>query len=193
MKHSLVFCAGLLACVVSTAQLAPTGGDVWSNVPSASDDRFTNPKSKLYAGPNGWHNFGEVRAEVANAAKTRYTFKSGLEYMTTPASFVFATSSQLQVAEVYFGTQRPAPGVYTVGPKANASQKKAAVSFMDSAHNKLLGWQSAEQSGTVTVTQVNKYLYFSARNLRLVPQGMHNQGDFKQPMALGFEGAVVAD
>ena len=125
MKHSLVFCAGLLACVVSTAQLAPTGGDVWSNVPSASDDRFTNPKSKLYAGPNGWHNFGEVRAEVANAAKTRYTFKSGLEYMTTPASFVFATSSQLQVAEVDFGTQRPAPGVYTVGPKANASQKKA--------------------------------------------------------------------
>ena len=62
-----------------------------------------------------------------------------------------------------------------------------------SAHNKLLGWQSAEQSGTVTVTQVNKYLYFSARNLRLVPLGMHNQGDFKQPMALGFEGAVVAD
>lgn len=43
------------------------------------------------------------------------------------------------------------------------------------------------------MTQVNKYLYFSARNLRLVPQGMHNQGDFKQPMALGFEGAVVAD
>lgn len=69
MKHSLVLCAGLLACVVSHAQPAPpAGNDTWGNVPTASDDRFTNPKSKLYAGPNGWHNFGEVRAEVAGAA-----------------------------------------------------------------------------------------------------------------------------
>ena len=76
MKHSLVLCAALLACAVGHAQPAPAapaaGNDTWGNVPSASDDRFTNPKSKLYAGPNGWHNFGEVRAEVAGGAGKRY-------------------------------------------------------------------------------------------------------------------------
>ena len=35
--------------------------DVWGVSPPASDDRFSNPQSKLYAGPNGYWNTGEVR------------------------------------------------------------------------------------------------------------------------------------
>ena len=77
MRSSPLLAAGLLACTL-LAQAQPA--DTWSNAPTASDDRYTNPKSKLYAGPNGWHNFGEVRAEVANAAKTAYSFKTGLNH-----------------------------------------------------------------------------------------------------------------
>lgn len=197
MKHSLVLCAGLLACVVSHAQPAPAapaaGNDTWGNVPTASDDRFTNPKSKLYAGPNGWHNFGEVRAEVAGAAGKRYAMKTGLNYLETPKSFVFASNAQLQVTEVDFGTHKPAPGVYEVSAKPSAAQKQAKVSFMDSSGGKLLGWQSGDKAGSVTVSQVNGYLYVKARGLRLAPVGMHNTGDLKQPMVLGVEGAVVPE
>lgn len=196
MKAPLIFCTGLLACMLSQAQAqpaSPAGGDTWSNVPSASDDRFTNPKSKLYAGPNGWHNFGEVRAEVAGAAGKRYAMKTGLNYLETPKSFVFASNSQLQLTEMDFGTNKPAPGVYEVGAKPNAAQKTAAVSFMDSSGGKLLGWKSADKAGTVTVSQVNGYLYFKARGLRLVPEGLHNTGDLKQPMVLGVEGAVAPE
>ena len=194
MKHSLVLCAGLLACVVGHAQPAPAAAnDTWGNVPAASDDRFTNPKSKLYAGPNGWHNFGEVRAEVAGAAGKRYAMKTGLSYLETPKSFVFASNAQLQVAEIDFGTSKPAPGVYEASAQPNAAQKQAKVSFMDSSGGKLLGWESGDKAGSVTVSQVNGYVYFKARGLRLSPVGMHNTGDLKQPMALGFEGAVVPD
>lgn len=191
MKRSLVLAASLLACALTHAQAAPAAGDTWGNVPPASDDRFTNPKSKLYAGPNGWHNFGEVRAEVANAAKNRYAFKTGLNYLSMSKSYVFATSSQTQLVEVDFGTERPAPGTYEVSAKPDPAQKKALVSLTDASGGKLLGWQSTDKAGTVTVSNVNGYLYFTARNLRLAPVGMSNKGDLKQPMSLGFEGAVA--
>lgn len=191
MKTPLILCAGLLACTLAHAQPAAAGDDTWSNVPSASDDRFTNPKSKLYAGPNGWHNFGEVRSEVAGKSGKRYGFKTGLNYLETPQAFTFATNSQLQLATVDFGTAKPAPGVYEVGAKANAAQKKAAVSFMDSSGGTLLGWESADKAGSVTVSQANGYLYIKARGLRLTPVGMGNKGDLKQPMVLGLEGAVA--
>ncbi|MCZ8218274.1 MAG: hypothetical protein O9337_02550 [Acidovorax sp.] len=191
MKTPLILCAGLLACTLAHAQPAAAGDDTWSNVPSASDDRFTNPKSKLYAGPNGWHNFGEVRSEVAGKSGKRYGFKTGLNYLETPQAFTFATNSQLQLATVDFGTAKPAPGVYEVGAKANAAQKKAAVSFMDSSGGTLLGWESADKAGSVTVSQANGYLYIKARGLRLAPVGMSNKGDLKQPMVLGLEGAVA--
>lgn len=191
MKTPLILCAGLLACTLAHAQPAAAGDDTWSNVPSASDDRFTNPKSKLYAGPNGWHNFGEVRSEVAGKSGKRYSFKTGLNYLETPQAFTFATNSQLQLATVDFGTAKPAPGVYEVGAKANAAQKKAAVSFMDSSGGTLLGWESADKAGSVTVSQANGYLYIKARGLRLAPVGMGNKGDLKQLMVLGLEGAVA--
>ncbi|EJE48831.1 hypothetical protein PMI14_06768 [Acidovorax sp. CF316] len=193
MKPSLVLATSLLACALSHAQPAPAAGDTWSNVPPASDDRFTNPKSKLYAGPNGWHNFGEVRAEVANAAKSRYAFKTGLNYLSTPKAFVFATNSQTQLVEVDFGTDRPAPGAYEVAAKPDPAQKKVRVSLVDASGGKLLGWQSGDKAGTVAVSKVNGYLYFTARNLRLAPVGMSNTGDLKQPMSLGFEGAVAPE
>ena len=193
MKTLSILCVGLLACTIAHAQSAPSpsGDDTWSNVPAASDDRFTNPKSKLYAGPNGWHNFGEVRAEVAGKAGKRYGFKTGLNYLDTPQAFTFATNSQLQLATVDFGTPKPAPGVYEVAAKANAAHKKAAVSFMDSAGGTLLGWESTDKAGTVTVSQANGYLYVKARGLRLAPVGVGNKGDLKQPLVLGFEGAVA--
>ena len=199
MKAPLkILCAGLLACcALAHAQPAPasasTGGDTWSNVPSAPDDRFTNPKSKLYAGPNGWHDFGEVRAEVAGASAKRYGFKGGLHYMETPKSFIFSTSSQLQLVEVDFGTDKPAPGVYEAASKLAAAQKKVKVSFLDTSGGKLLGWESADKAGTVTVSQAGRYLYLKARGLRLAPVGMSNTGDLKQPMALGFEGALAPE
>lgn len=191
MKRSLVLAASLLACALTHAQPAPAAGDTWSNVSPAPDDRFTNPKSKLYSGPNGWHNFGEVRAEVANAAKNRYAFKTGLNYLSMSKSYVFATSSQTQLVEVDFGTERPGPGTYEVSAKPDPAQKKALVSLTDASGGKLLGWQSTDKAGTVTVSNVNGYLYFTARNLRLAPVGMSNKGDLKQPMSLGFEGAVA--
>ena len=179
---------GLLACVASHAQPA----DTWGNVPPAPDDRYTNPKGMLYAGPNGWYNFGEVRAEVANAAKTAYSFKTGLHYLATPQAYVFASDGQLRTLMLDFGTDKPAPGTYDAASKANAAQKKVAVSFADVSGNKLLEWKSADKSGTVVVSEVNGHRYFKARGLRLAPQGLHNTGDLKQPMTLGLEGAVVS-
>jgi hypothetical protein len=186
--------AGLLlgACAFAHAQPAPADG-TWGNVPSAPDDRFTNPKSKLYAGPNGWHDYGEVRGEVAGASGKRYGFKGGLHYMETPQSFVFSTSTQLQLAEVDLGSGKPEPGVYEVGAKAHAARKQAKVSFVDTSGGKLLGWESGAKAGTVTVSRVNGYLYLKARGLQLAPVGMGNTGALRQPLALGFEGALAPE
>lgn len=187
--RTLLAAAGLLACMVSHAQPV----DTWSNVSPAPDDRYTNPKSKLYSGPNGWYNFGEVRAEVANAAKTTFSFKTGLQYLITPQAYVFASNGQLRTLMLDFGTDKPAPGAYEAAAKANAAQKKVVVSFADVSNNKLLAWKSADKAGIVVVSEVNGHRYFKARGLRLAPEGMHNTGDLKQPMTLGLEGAVVPD
>ena len=54
MKISLLLGA-LLALTLSQVQSqAPAGADAWGKSPPASDDRFSNPKSKLYAGPDGY-------------------------------------------------------------------------------------------------------------------------------------------
>lgn len=188
MRSSPLLAAGLLACTL-LAQAQPA--DTWSNAPTASDDRYTNPKSKLYAGPNGWHNFGEVRAEVANAAKTAYSFKTGLNYLSTPQAFVFASNPQTRTLMLDFGTDKPAPGTYEAASQPNAAQKKVAVSFADVSSGKLLEWTSADKAGSVVVSEVNGYRYFKARGLRLAPRGMHNTGDLKQSVTLGLEGAVA--
>ncbi|MEO6686535.1 MAG: hypothetical protein ABIN24_11245, partial [Dyadobacter sp.] len=66
MKETVLLIAGLLISIFSFAQQATS--DSWSNVTQAPDDRYTNPKKPLYAGPNGWYNFGEVRAEGSTSA-----------------------------------------------------------------------------------------------------------------------------
>lgn len=186
MRHTLLLCTALLASPLAHAQPA---ADTWSNVPQAPDDRFTNPKSKLYAGPNGWFNFGELRAD---AGGKRYALKAGLQYMETPKAFLLTPSNQLQVATLDFGTATPAAGTYQVADKPDPAARKVHVSFADVSNQKIVEWQSrgASSTGSVVVTQVNGFLYFKARNLRLVPTGMHNAGELKQPLVMGVEGAA---
>ncbi|MGB3067762.1 MAG: hypothetical protein WBC18_04420 [Ottowia sp.] len=186
MRHTLLLCTALLASPLAHAQPA---ADTWSNVPQAPDDRFTNPKSKLYAGPNGWFNFGELRAD---AGGKRYALKAGLQYMETPKAFLLTPSNQLQVATLDFGTATPAPGTYQVADKPDPAARKVHVSFADVSNQKIVEWQSrgASSTGSVVVTQANGFLYFKARNLRLVPTGMHNAGELKQPLVMGVEGAA---
>ena len=52
----------VLATAYVHAQDTPARAHVWGKSPSASDDRFSNPKSKLYAGPDGYWNTGKLRA-----------------------------------------------------------------------------------------------------------------------------------
>ena len=187
MRNSFFFAAALWASLLVQAQPS----DSWSNLPAAPDDRFSNPKSKLYAGPNGWHNFGEVRAEVANAAKTGYAFKTGFEFLETPKAFVFASNNMLRNLMLDFRTDAPAPGSYTLAAKPQPGQKKVAVSFADVAGGKILEWTSAEGGGSVQVSQVNGYRYFKARDLLLKPSGLHNAGELAKPLRLGLEGALA--
>ncbi|WP_028602840.1 hypothetical protein [Ottowia thiooxydans] len=185
--RALLFCSALMLASLANAQPA---ADVWSNVPQASDDRFTNPKSKLYAGPNGWYNFGELRAE---AGAKRYAQKAGLNYLATPQAFVLASSNQLQVLTLDFGTPRPAAGVYQLAAKPDAAGRKVRVVYADVANQKILEWSSNHATGSVTVAQANGFVHFTARNLKLTPSGLHNAGDTKQPLVLGLEGATKLD
>jgi len=189
MRQTLLLCTAFLASFLAHAQPA---ADTWSNVPQAPDDRFINPKSKLYAGPNGWFNFGELRAD---AGSKHYALKAGLQYMETPKAFLLTPSNQLQTAMLDFGTATPAAGTYQVADKPDPAARKVHVSFADVSNRKIVEWQSrgASSTGSVAVTQVNGFLYFKARNVRLVPTGMHNAGELKQPLVLGLEGAAKPD
>ena len=191
LKPRIAFGLALaVGCAVTLSALAQTQ-DTWGSAPSASDDRFSNPKSKLYAGPNGWYDTGEVRATLANAGKASYDFKGGLHHNATAESFIFSNSQQLRTLSVNFGTEKPAPGVYTVASEVDAAAKKVRVSLGDVSQNKLLEWGGTPKSGTVTVSIEHGFLYFKARNLVLQPRGMSNTGDLKQPLTVGFEGAVA--
>lgn len=92
-----------------------------------------------------------------------------------------------------FGTEKPAVGTYQVSGKANVAQKKATVSFADVSGQKIKEWTGDEGAGTITVSKVNGFLYVKYRNLTLQPRGMHNTGDFKNPMTIGFEGAIAPE
>ncbi len=192
MKISVLASIFALMATRSVAQQPGTAEtDTWSIVTKAPDDRYTNPKSKLYNGPNGWYNFGEVRAKVSNAAKTDYSFQGG--FHETTGQFVAAISGQLQVMSLDFGTDKPAVGTYQVSGTANVARKKVMVSFADVSGKKLKFWESADGAGAVTVSMVNGFLYVKFRNLTLQPKGMDNTGDFKKPMTIGFEGAIAPE
>lgn len=189
MKRSFVICAALVAAGLAHAQ-APDSADNWGSAPAASDDRFSNPKSKLYSGPNGYYNTGEVRAEVANAAKTRYAFKTSFNYIGMLEAFAFADNGKLMLVTVQFGAEQPGVGTYDVAAKPDVAKKKVKVNFADVSDKKLREWVGTDKAGIVTVSLVNGFLYVKARGLRLTPTGLHNTGDMKQPLLLGFEGAV---
>jgi hypothetical protein len=85
----------------------------------------------------------------------------------------------------------PKPGVYKIGGKANAAQNAVKLSFADVANKQIKEWRSAEGAGTLTVTPVNGFVYFTARDVKLAPQNtISKETDWKKPMTLGFEGAI---
>lgn len=161
--------------------------DTWSNVPPAQDDRYTNPKSAVYAGPNGWWNFGEIRAEGASVPALKYTYKGGLT--TNGTVFSLNESGKLQIFNMDFGTDQPAPGTYQVAEKADLAGKKVFVSFSDVANKAIKNWAGITGSGTVTVTRSGDFFYFKGRDILLQPNGVYNQNENKQALKLGFEGA----
>ncbi len=178
----------IFGVLLATLVFGQQGNDTWTNVPKAQDDRYTNPKSAVYAGPNGWWNFGEVRAEGSSNATVKYTFKGGLN--TNSGIFILVESGKLQVFHMDFGTEEPVPGVYQVDKEGNQAKKTVFVSFGDVSDKKIKNWAGGNGSGTITVSKSNGFLYFKGRNLLLQPNGMNNDGVFKQPLKVGVEGAA---
>ena len=189
MKTSLPFLLVALCFFTTSAGIAqqaqPAGkSDVWGASPPASDDRFSNPKSKLYAGPDGYWNTGEVRASTNGKA---YQFKGSFSVISQQTVAV----KDLQTLLFDFGIDRqPPPGVYKITGKGNAAQKTVKLSFADVANNRILEWSSSDGAGTLTVTSVNGFLYATTRNVALQPSGLSNKGEWSKPMTLGFEGAM---
>ncbi len=176
----------VLAAAHSFAQQPQPAGktDVWGVSPPASDDRFSNPKSKLYAGPDGYWNTGEVRA---NTGSTAYKFNGAFRLISKQIVAV----KDLQTLFFDFGIDtHPAPGVYKIASKADAAQKTVQLAFADVGNNRIMEWSSADGAGTLTVTSVNGFLYATTRNVALQPSGMSNKGEWAKPMTLGFEGAM---
>jgi hypothetical protein len=189
MNKFLVAFGSLMALGISYAQSPPT--DVWSALPPASDDRFSNPKSKLYAGPNGWWGAGQVRAVVTNPAKKpAYEYRGSFSYTSNKMFSAVDSATKMKVMGLDFGTEKPAPGAYAASGKPDLGQKKVQVSFADVGENKIRNWTSADRGGTVTVSQVNGFLYIKFRDVLLQPDGLHNTAELKHPMTVGFEGAI---
>lgn len=187
MNKFLVACATLMALGNAYAQSAPA--DVWSAMPPASDDRFSNPKSKLYAGPNGWWGTGQVRAVVNNPAKKpSHDYRGSFSYNKMFSAVDSAT--KLKVMGLDFGTEKPSPGTYVASAKPDPAQKKVQVSFGDVSDNKIRNWTSVDRGGNVTVSQVDGFTYIRFRDVLLQPDGIHNTADLKHPMNIGFEGAI---
>jgi hypothetical protein len=185
MKISPVVCAFFfLAAVQCVAQ--PAGrADVWGKSPPASDDRFSNPKSKLYAGPDGYWNSGELRA---TAGAANYKFQGTFRVISGAVTAV----KDLETLHFDFGAEgMPKPGVYKIGGKSNAAQNVVKLSFADVANKQIKEWRTVDSAGTLTVSLVNGFVYFTMRDVKLAPQDtISKTTDWKKPMTLGFEGAI---
>lgn len=174
----------LIGAASSSSAQPPARPDVWGKSPPASDDRFSNPKSKLYAGPDGWWNTGEVRAAAGSLS---YAFKGSFQKV----SGMHIAVKDLQTLYFDFGDEaRPKPGVYKIGAKGNAAQKAVALSFADVANKQIKEWKSRDGAGTLTITLVNGFTYVTTRNVTLQPSGANNTGETAKTMTLGFEGAL---
>jgi len=169
----------------------PSGDDSWTNNLPAPDDRYTNPNKPLYNGPNGWFGAGRVLAVMGPPANLRYDYKASLN--SASDGFAATESGKLHLMYMAFGTEKPADGVWEVAAKADAAKKKVLVEFTDTSNKRLLNWSGAAKSGTVTVSTSGKFTYFKFRNVRLEPTGLGNKGNLKQPMTIGFEGALKID
>ena len=184
MKNHLIVAA---LCWMTTAPCfaQPAGkADVWGASPPASDDRFSNPKSKLYAGPDGYWNSGVVRA---NTGSTAYTFNGAFRLISKQIIAV----KDLQSLLFNFGLDtQPTPGVYTIAAKGDAGQKTVKLSFADVGNSHILEWSSGDGAGTLAVTSVHGFFYMTTRNVTLKPSGLSNKGEWAKPMTLGFEGAM---
>lgn len=184
---TLAAATSLLAASIAAQQPGPTRADVWGHAPTASDDRFSNPKKPLYAGPDGWFNTGEVRATVANAAKTPYKHIANFQQISGDYEAV----KDLQTLHFDFGSAaRPQPGTYKVGSKGNAAQKLVHLSFGDVTNKQINDWSAQDGAGTLTVSLVNGFTYFRCRNVVLQPSTVYNKGAMAKPLSIGFEGAL---
>lgn len=185
-SHALVASVcGLLALFSPHARSAES--DVWGKAPEASDDRFTNPKNMLYAGPDGWYNTGEVRATLAGAASPAYQYRANFQEING----AYEAVKDLQTLHMDFGSEgRPAPGVYQIAAKGDPTQKTVRFSFADVSKGKIQEWSAQPGAGTLTVSLVNGFTYFKCRHVTLKSSGMGNKGDGQKPLALGFEGAL---
>lgn len=186
MKKSRLRAGGFLLALCFSVNVFAQ--DTWSNVPPASDDRFTNPASAIYAGPNGWYNFGELRTNLA-----AYNYKGGLNSVGGMLVLV-APQPSLYVLNLDFGVdpsdQTLAAGTYTVGANADYTKREVTVGFGDTSNSKILSWDSAANAGTITVTHAGNFVYVYARKLSLAPSKIYNKGDNDQPLVLGLEGAI---
>lgn len=187
LKHLVVFLALGGSLLAHAAQK-----DVWGRSPTASDDRFSNPSKPLYAGPDGWWNTGEIRAQLNDAAKTAYAFKSSFGLISNEFMAV-GGPGKLQVVQFDFAENGlPKPGEYKVGSQGSLKNGTVKISFADTANGKIREWLSADNAGVLSVKMVNGFLYFTARNLALQSnlKVLGSGNSPKTTMTLGFEGAM---
>lgn len=177
MKINLLILVFSLMAIAVKAQTK----DTWSNFPEASDDRFTNPKKPLYAGPNGWWSTGEIRVKDA----PNYSFKGGLNEISV--GYALTNTEKLLTLFLSFEEETPVTGKYEVAEKGNVAAKKIYVSFSDVSNKQIKDWRAT--SGTVEITKLDGFIYFKGRNLSLEPpKGPMNKAE--KSIVLGFEGAV---
>ena len=191
---SLTITLSLLATLAALAQAPARKSDTWGKSPVSAlgDDRFSNPKKPLYAGPDGWSNTGEVRATVLNAARTPYKYTASFQ-LNGGAGAYYAVK-ELLVLSMDFGNKAlPKPGTYKIGAKGSMAAKMVHFSFDDVSGGKLMGWSAEDGAGTLTVSLVNGYTYFTCRNVTFQPTGMSNKGEMAKLLTLGFEGALAPE
>jgi hypothetical protein len=181
-----------LAALLALCCVAAVHAETWGKSPAASDDRFSNPKKPLYAGPDGWWNMGEVRAEVSNAAKTTYAFKGSFNLVSNEFTAVGGPDKLQTVLFDFVENGVPAPGDYKVTTKGSRKNKTVRISFADVSGGKIREWTPTENSGVLTVKVLHGFLYFTCRELKLqaVPSPMANKDVANTVMTFGFEGAL---
>ena len=180
--------AALALCACLPAALAQVHSDAWGKAPAAADDRFSNPKSRFYAGPDGWFNTGELRAS-AGAADYRFN-KTTFRVISGTVTAV----DGLRVLTFDFGGDGlPAPGSYQLDKSANRAGKRATATFADTSGGQIREWKTGANAGTVQVLAVNGFTYVWLRSAKLQPSVSPLIAKGLAPMSLGFEGAIAPE